>query len=63
MKAAKLMKKFSSRNCVPGALEKVVLSVFNGVSTTTSAIRANMVEKEVILQITAFVTNSCMNYG
>ena len=56
MKAAKFMKKFSSRNCVAGALEKVVLSVFNGVSTTTSPIRANMVEKEVILQITASVT-------
>ena len=61
MKEPKFMKKLTSRSCIPGALEEVVLSVFNGISAATGAIRANVVGKEVILQFTEFVTNSCVN--
>ena len=60
-----MIKKKKKLSCIyiPGALEEVVLSVFNGIFAATSAIRANVVGKEVILQIAAFVTNSCVNYG
>ena len=38
-----------SRNCIPDAMEKVMLSVVNGISLATGAIRANVVGKEPCL--------------
>ena len=37
MKATKFMKKLSSPNCIPGALEEIVLSVLNGIFAGTGA--------------------------